>query len=155
VPPFGAPESWNNVTWVVFTTGGGTVWMAGPASGINVPAVLVAAGPGATLAHVTRELRELGTPASSLALLVNLTSHSASWTLYFQVGTPQSGIFIPGNFMVSVQWTGLTWVEFTSHAGVQYMAGPASNFQYAAQLFAVTNSTTIDDVLALTADLPR
>jgi hypothetical protein len=35
------------------------------------------------------------------------------------------------------------------------MAGPASGILYAAELIAATNSTTIDDVLALTADLPR
>jgi hypothetical protein len=152
VPPSGAPESWNNVTWVAFRTNGGTVWMAGPASGINVPAVLVAAGPGATLAHVTNAL---GTPAaSSLALLVNLTDDRASWILYIG-STPQSGMFLPGNVMVPVPWTGVTWIVFDSDAGRQYMAGPASGSQYAAELIAVTNSTTIDDVLALTADLPR
>jgi hypothetical protein len=152
VPPSTSTESWNNVTWVVFTTGGGTVWMAGPASGINVPAVLVAAGPSATLAHVTSAL---GTPAaSSLALLVNLTDDRASWVLYF-ASTAQSGIFLPGNIMVSVPWTGVTWILFGSDAGRQYMAGPASGILYAAELIAATNSTTIDDVLALTADLPR
>jgi hypothetical protein len=132
--------------------------MAGPASGINVPAVLVAAGPSATLKDVTGAL---GTPAkSALALLVNQTSDTASWTLNFMVGTPQSGS-LSGNDSVSVppaasqSWANVTWVVFDSDAGEQYMAGPASGILYAAELFAVTSGTGLDDVLALTAGLPR
>jgi hypothetical protein len=152
VPPSTSTESWNNVTWVAFTTGGGTVWMAGPASGIKVPAALVAAGPSATLASVTAAL---GTPAeSALALLVNQTPDPASWTLNFLTGTPQSGS-LSGNNSVSVTWTGVTWVVFDSDAGEQYMAGPASGILYAAELIAVTSNTALTDVLARTAGLPH
>lgn len=151
VPPSTSTESWSNVTWVVFASGGGTVWMAGPASGINVPAVLIAAGPSATLGDVTNAL---GTPAASaLALLVNQTSDTALWTLSFVTG-PQSGS-LSGNDTVSVTWTGVSWVAFTSDAGTQCMAGPLSGLSYAATLIEIPTGATIDDVLALMAGLPR